>query len=173
MHRFLAFVGAITLGVTSVSQASLNPMVYEFYPTGSQVPIGTLAIDYAPVEYTAGWVLPYTSNLDPNIVSFSFDFTSVGGPIVGIAQFNNLFPVPGDPLVSLNGLEIDSGVLIGDSNFDQGQWGMSDIPGLDQARWISNAGSTPSIYGDWHALPEPSTLALLAMGGIAILRRRR
>jgi hypothetical protein len=117
-------------------------------------------------------VLPYTYHLDPSIVSFSFDFSSVGGPIVTLPQFNNLFPVPGDPVVSLTGAEIDSGVLIGDSGFDQGQWGMSDTPGFDQARWINNAGSTPTMLGDWRQLPEPATLTLLAMGGLAILRRR-
>ena len=172
MSKISAIAVALILSVCSVSHASLMGIEYAFYVAGNPTPVGSLVIDNPPAVTYTGWTLPFTSALDPNIASFSFDFTGVGGPIVTLGQFDSLSPVPGQDLISLTGHEIDSGVLIGDIGSGQGQWDMSNIAGLDQAFWTDSGGSTPTILGDWQELPEPATLALLAMGGLAMLRRR-
>jgi hypothetical protein len=54
MHKTLAFVAALTLGLTSVSRASLTGMDYGFYPTGSSDPIGTMSLATPPALSSVG-----------------------------------------------------------------------------------------------------------------------
>lgn len=171
MKKVSAIAVALSLSVCSVSRAGMMGIEYGFFPIGNPNPVGNIVIA-PPPALSVGWTLPFTAALDPSIASFNFDFTSVGGPIVTLGQFNHLFPIPGQDIVSMTGQEIDGGVLIGDSGSDQGQWGMSNTADFDQARWINSGGSTPTILGNWRELPEPATLTLLVMGGLAMLRRR-
>jgi hypothetical protein len=150
-----------------------SPVQYDFFLTGNPSSSGYIVLAGPPASSSSAWAIAFSSNIDPNVLDFRFDFSSVGGPIVNLPQFNNFFPVPGNDLASNSGPELDSGTLIGDSFPDQGQWSMSSTPGFDQARWISGGGSTPTMLGDWRVVPEPGTLTLLALGGLAILRRRR
>ena len=90
-------------------------------------------------------------------------------------------PVSGDSLsISVSASDpLPTDDLIVGGSLGDSSWHYIDVeirPNPDSEQIIIYGGSGPSLYEveiDTVSLPEPATLGLVLMGGLAILRRRR
>ena len=167
---------------------------FQFNATGSD--FNTTVADVAWVAFTPhnagtvtiddpanGFIGSALDLEDVELVGFYTEFTTTDGGGV----FMTGFSVEGTPsAVNLTGdLDGDGFVGIGDLNLVLGNWNL-DVPpanpladpsgdnfiGIDDLNTVLgnwNAGTPPTAGA---AVPEPATLSLLALGGIAVMRRR-
>ncbi len=161
-------------------------MLHRFYhlPSRNSKPtlsrrdsLGTWTNEILPVDGTAG----------------SIAFNAAGNPYIAIVNSN---PSPNDfHSITLLGTTLEPALLEGDANGDgvvsaddyasvQVHFGDTGVPGIpgdatgdglvsadDYGSVQANFGATAGLGGV--PIPEPATLSLLVIGGLAMLRRRR
>ena len=65
-----------------------------------------------------------------------------------------------------------TGTFVIDAAVDQ--WSdFGGVSGIEYAVSPSTADGTVTVIYSWHEIPEPATMSLLALGGLAMLRRKR
>jgi len=174
MRASIVAAGICALGVSSV--ASADVVTYVFRPQANPaVPIGSITFDDPAITADAAWSVILPVPLPGSLVAgFSFDFSSIGGPSLTLADITAGSSI--SSVFSVDGSEIDGSgdpddIRIVTPSSAQAWFSMDSGPAADYAYWKP----LPStwIQGDWVLLPAPGAASVMALAGVIGLRRRR
>jgi hypothetical protein len=181
-------VASLTVDFDSTKVGKLNL-------TGVATLAGTLTVNTAGYRPREDDTMVIITSTDPNATYFSGDFSAIATNITlgqqGASPFWSGSKVNGNYVLKFDGLT--AGDANGDGSVDGGDlalmggnwggagktWGGGDftgeggVDGGDLSLIGGNWGYTATRPGPEAPLPEPATLALLALGGLAVIRRKR
>jgi hypothetical protein len=161
IRRFTTILGFTALGFASAADATV---IYEFRESASTMVIGEFEFADTFASANSSWSGALPFNKSPSLINFWFDFSSVGGGLISVADYSQYFTRSN--LVSIDGSAIDDGAIIVDFP-DQIQLGFRSSAGGDYLGFLPNRNSRlPTVRGDWTAklVPEPLSISLLALG---------
>ena len=175
-HLSLILISVTLTGLSAPAQATL---IYNFVQNGTGDILSTLELnDPAPYDHNDVVDLSFTTKGD---ALFGLGVGTFGIPFT--ATLNGLIATDaGGSLISSTGGIVF--IRTGRSDFVPGPGPNTgdDLTllflGSANNSEISlsidfNAGGTPQANGEWTVIPEPASLLLLVLGGLALMRRRR
>lgn len=165
----------------------------DFGSTGT-VQVTLAANNLVGTEFVSEWFLNLSPSLDPTKLTFTKIASSGSFTLPSISEGANAFKADG-----AGHYDFDLGFSTGgpSNRFTSGDWVTYNITGIssltaasfnfattdggaegdyDMAAHVQAIGSGSQsgwVGGNQTQVPEPATMALLAMGGLALLRRRR
>ncbi len=162
--------------ICAVAPAALaDTVTYVFRPVSNpSLQLGLITFSDPSVTAAASWNLVGSAAVPgPFVTNFSFDLTSVGGPVITLADV-----AAGSTVSSINS---NGPELIGsgdpddfhiNTTFGPDLWSSVDFgPATDFMYWDPSSG--PSIQGDWVVIPSPSSMGLFGVLGAVATRARR
>ncbi len=163
-------------GLGDLAGGGFNSEAYGVSADGSTVVgHGTSASDYEAFRWTSGGGMVGLGDLDGgSFYSYASGVSADGSTVVGWSN-----SALGDEAFiwdTASGMQRLQDVLVNDHGLDLTGWRLDSANGIsDDGLTIVGKGYNPSGYHEaWIAtIPEPVTLSLLALGGLALLRRRR
>jgi len=165
------FIVTLVLGMASVTNASLSIVGPTEINEGDTVSIGIANTD--PVAYIAYLGFGYVSEGGFEVSGPMYVGPPGWPPPVGIP------PLPPDPIDDVIWYELDFGIPPEPfPEFPPGLWVTFDLTcmsaGVDvYVELLDSDWFTPLDTLIIHQVPEPMTIALLGLGGLLVLRRRK
>ena len=191
----LSLVVAVVLTCCAINPCRADVIIYDFTFTGSGgmnakgtisildgvAQSGSINVTGVPIEASPSTLISAAGSLLPE--SGSTDARNHDGDVI---TYDNIVNVANDPVLNSNGLGFGSGQY-GPSSYNTliNLWGNS--PGsytlfIGEALLDGNGNVVGDAQYVYHSdsssltltpVPEPATLSLLALGGLAMLRRRK